>query len=115
MKALTAIATLALAGCATGGLSNQAQPRALVTAPAAPSCFILCFVEVVTNTTDEDIKSQGGGAITNTTSESEVISGPSMGVGSGTSAAKPSDDSNTRNIRPVIVPVLPQPVPERRN
>jgi hypothetical protein len=112
MKALIAVIALALAGCATGTFSKDAPPRSLITSPQAPSCVILCFVHNTQANTQEDIKSDGGGAITSTITETTQDASKD-GVGGSTSDAKPADGKETRNIRPVIVPVLPPPTPER--
>ena len=104
MKACLLVSASSLAlltGCASG-INAKELPSQLTGGALNPSCVIGCVAEVVVTTTTEDIKSEGGGAITAQTTTQESISGPSLGMGT----------SETGAANPQPLPAAPAPIPQ---
>lgn len=78
---------LAQTACAYGISSKEAPPRALNVTPQAPSCVLFCFIHNTQGDVDETITSEGGGAITNTQSQSLTDSSKDTAVPVGIDAA----------------------------
>jgi hypothetical protein len=77
--------------CAYNNATREAQPRALNVTPQAPSCVLLCFIHNTQGSADETITSEGGGAITNTQSQSLTDSSKDIPVAAGVAADKKTE------------------------